>query len=200
MAKNGKSSGLGLIVLAVVVCVAAAGATYYFLGGFQKRRHKPVTIKPPVITLLSESKNVTLYLPKETPGGIYLAPTIKSIEVKGNVLDAALMALLATNKEQGMLASLIPQGTKLLDPIKIDKRVAQVNLSREFVDNFSGGSDQEALTLNSVVATVVNNSEGKARKVQIVIEGKNVESLGGHYDLTKPLSVDQVVLKPEVGG
>ena len=199
MTKNGKSSALGLIMLAVVVCVVVAGATYYVLGGFGKRPHKTAPVKPPVITLLSEIKRVTLYLPKQTRRGVYLAPTVKTIQGKGAVLDAALIALLATNKEKGMLANLIPQGTKLLEPIKIDKHIAQVNLSKEFVDNFSGGSDQEALTLNSVVATVVHNSEGKARKVQILVDGKNVESLGGHYDLAAPLTVDQVVLRPEVG-
>ena len=200
MAKSGKSSGLGLFVLAVVVFVAAAVAAYYLLGGFQKRRHGPVTIKPPTITLLSESKKVTLYLPKESREGFYLAPTDRTVEVKGSITDAALNALLATNKEEGLVANLIPQGTKLLGQIKIDRQTAQVNLSKEFVDNFSGGSDQEALTLNSVVATVVGNSGGKARKVQILVDGKKTESLGGHYDLTEPLSVDESVLKPEAGG
>jgi germination protein M len=83
--------------------------------------------------------------------------------------------------------------------VKVEKGVAVVNLSKEFVNNFSGGSDMEELTLNSIVATVVDSSGGKADRVKIQVEGKTVESLGGHLDLTGPLTPDPEIVKSEKG-
>ena len=87
--------------------------------------------------------------------------------------------MIATNKQEGETGALIPKGTRLLSPIKVSHGVATVNLSVEFVNNFEGGSVQEALTLNSIAHTLVKNSGGKVRAVRILIEGKPAEPLGG---------------------
>ena len=201
MAKKAKKgSGGGLWLLGLFACLAAAAGVYYYVGvlgkGFEPPR-KP-SCKPPVVAV-SEHRRFVVYLPKETREGFVLAPVSRTIPGRDNALDAAVNALLATSKEPGIIGNLIPKGTRLLTPVKLDKGVALVNLSKEFVDNFSGGSDLEILTINAIVATVVGNSEGKADRVSIKVEGQTIESLGGHMDAAEPLTPDPAVVKSEKG-
>ncbi len=112
-------------MLFLVVIAVAAAATYYGIGMVNHHRDKPevkINIeKPPVITLLSEEKKVILYLPEQTRGGVDLTQVTRTTKAKGSILDAAVNALLATNKEKGIVQDLIPVGTKLLSPITIKK-------------------------------------------------------------------------------
>lgn len=198
--KTKKGSGAGLWMLGLLACLAAAGGLYYYVavlgGGFDPPR-KPSG--KPARVMVTEERKIVLYLPKETADGFVLKPVTRKIGGQGSILDAAVNALLATSKEPGLVGNLMPRDAKLLAPIKIDKGTALVNLSKEFVDNFVGGSDLEVLTLNSLVATVVDSSGGKAKQVRIEVEGKTVESLGGHMDLTEPLTPDPAIVKSEKG-
>jgi germination protein M len=193
-----KSRNLGLIVLlAAAAFIAAAAATFYLAGGFRPRRPKSEVkiTRPPVVTL-SEQRRVTLYLPKKSKKGVYLAPQTISTEAKGSKLDAALSALLAAGQGKGECAGLIPEGTKLRSPVKVKAGVAVVDLTKQFQENFSGGTMQEALTLNAIAHTVVNNSEGKVKRIRILVEGEPVETLGGAFELGEPFSADSTLLKP----
>jgi germination protein M len=198
--KKTKGSGAGLWLLGVLACLAAGGGLYYYVavlgGGFDPPR-KP-SVKPATV-IVTEERKIVLYLPRETRDGFVLKPVTRKIGGQGSILDAAVNALLATSKKEGLVGNLIPKGTRLLGPVTVDKGVAQVNLSKDFVNNFSGGSDLEVLTLNSLVATVVDSSGGKAERVRIQVEGKSVESLGGHMDLTEALTPDPAIVKSEKG-
>ena len=197
--KKKKSKGIGwLFVLGVLLIVGAAAGGLYLTGKLRLNptppRQKPiVTVTPKAVVA---QRDVVIYLPKRDTKGFHLGRVTRATQEEGDTLDAALKCLLATNKESGMVGGLIPAGTKLLAPIRVDKRVATVNFSQDFTDNFSGGSDQEALTVNAVVHTVVSNSSGKVHAVRILVEGKAVETLGGHLDLTEPVQADSTLLRP----
>ena len=66
-------------------------------------------------------------------------------------------------------------------------KLATVDLSKEFKDNFSGGSTAEALAINSVTATL--GQFPGVKKVQFLVEGQKIDSLGGGQELTDPLPV-----------
>ncbi|NTW05211.1 MAG: GerMN domain-containing protein [Peptococcaceae bacterium] len=85
------------------------------------------------------------------------------------------------------LSKTIPEGTVLLS-LKVEGDVATVDFSKEFRDNHWGGSAGEIMTIYSVVNTLTE-LEGIDR-VKFILEGKELESLKGHLDLTKPLSPD----------
>jgi germination protein M len=199
--KKKKSGGSGKLFLlgVLVVCAAAAGA-YYFMNGFpfglRQPAQKPIVTVTPRPVPLAPEQNVFIYLPKKSNKGLYLARVAATTRDKSNTLDAALKLLLDTNKHEGISAGLIPTGTKLLSPVSIHKGVATVNLSREFKDNFPGGSEQEALTVNSIAHTLVSNSEGKVSSVRILVNGETVETLGGHLELTDPIKADSTLLRP----
>ena len=200
--KKSKSFSFGwIVILALVAFGAAAAVTYHMSTGMHKeikiREVKPVPHKnKTTITEIAERK-VVIYLPEAEKNRFYLIPVTRTTEFKGDILSVAVKVLLATNGEKGEAGKLIPQGTKLLVPITGAKGIATLDLSKEFVDNFSGGSTQESLVLNSIAHTLVDNSGGKVQKVQILVEGNTVESLGGHFELTDPIEADSTLLKPK---
>lgn len=200
MAKRKKKpAGSGkLLILGVIAVAAVAVGAYVYIGKFpigNKPAQKPIVTVTPQPSIF-EQRQVHLYLPKQDKQGFHLAPQTRTTRAKGDILDAALNALLVTNKESGAVGGLIPAGTKPLSPIKVHRGVATIDLSQEFTNNFSGGAEQEALTVNSIVLTLVSNSSGKVRSVRILVEGKEVETLGGHLDLTAPVTADSTLLRP----
>lgn len=198
--KKKKATGIGkLFIIGVLILGAAAAGAFYYINKLPTNLVIPkqtptVTVKPlpPVI----EQHKVRIYLPKRDKKGFHLGWETRTTQDKGDILDAALNCLLATNKESGIIAGLVPKDTRLLSPVRVKHSVATINLSHEFTDNFSGGSDQEAATVNSIVHTLVYNSGGKVRSVRILVEGKTVETLGGHLDLTEPVKADNELLRP----
>jgi len=199
--KKKKSTGSGkLMMLGVLLVGAAAAGAYFYVSkhpfGLTQPAQKPIVTVTQRPVPLAPERTVYVYLPKRSKKGAYLARVAATTRQNGDLLDAALKTLLDTNKQGGLCAGLIPEGSKLLAPVSVEHGVATINLSREFTDNFSGGSDQEALTVNSIVHTLVSNSSGKVSSVRILVEGKPVETLGGHLELTDPIEADSTLLRP----
>ncbi|MCX6343660.1 MAG: GerMN domain-containing protein [Armatimonadetes bacterium] len=198
--KSKKSMGIGsLFLIALLVFAAFGTGAYLYNTKFRGVSGTPELTRPqnqaPLVDV-NEEKKVTIFVPEVTSKEFYLKPMTRTGEAKGDILDVAVETLLATNLEEGEIGALIPKGTRLLSPVKVSKGIATVNLSKEFIDNFSGGTNQEALTVNSIAHTVVKNSGGKVKGVQILVEGKTVETLGGDSDLTTPINVGSTMLKP----
>lgn len=188
--------------MALIVFGGAAAIAYLVTGGGQgDRTRRPKSVAPPVARHRTDTprvltREVTIFVPAVAKDRFYLVPVSRATRSSGELLDAALQALLATPGESGEAGKLIPQGTKARGPVKVVNGVAMVDLSREFVENFSGGSTQESLILNSIAHTLVSNSGGTVSKVQILVEGKTVEELDGHFDLSEPFAPASDLLKP----
>ena len=84
------------------------------------------------------------------------------------------------------LVSAIPEGTTLKELFLTSRGEAYVDLSAEVVKNHSGGSLDEMLTVYTVVAVLTENLPSITR-VQILIDGREVDTLAGHVDLRRPL-------------
>ncbi len=183
-----------------LLAFAAAGAVAFYVARVasapQLEQPKPASYPPAVITPVQTPRTIVIYLPVKSKNGVYLAPVTKKVTSGPAVLDAAMTALLSASKS-GEAANLIPSGARLRSPVMVKNGVAIVDFSREFVNNFSGGSDEEALTLNSIAHTLVNNSGGSVQRVQILVVGEKAESLGGHFDLGEPIVPDSALLRPD---
>jgi hypothetical protein len=86
----------------------------------------------------------------------------------------------------GGMTSAIPAGTTMRALFLTARGEAYVDLSREVVSGHTGGSLDEALTVFTIVnALTVNLPTVSA--VQILVDGKAVDTLAGHIDLRHPL-------------
>ena len=80
----------------------------------------------------------------------------------------------------------IPQGTKLRNLYLTADGTAYVDLSGEVSRGHPGGSLAEILTVYSVVNALMENLPAVSG-VQILIDGREVDTLAGHVDLRRPL-------------
>ena len=87
------------------------------------------------------------------------------------------------------LVSAIPPGTKLRAIFVTERGEAFVDLSRDLLAGHSGGSTNELLTVYSIVDALGANLPA-IHSVQILVEGKQVETLAGHVDLRRPLETN----------
>ena len=83
--------------------------------------------------------------------------------------------------------SAIPADTKLRDVFVTERGDAFVDLSGEVSAQHSGGALDELLTIYTIVDALTVNLPAITR-VQILIDGKEVETLAGHVDLRHPLA------------
>jgi len=93
--------------------------------------------------------------------------------------------------------SVIPQGTTLRAFYVSDRGDAFVDLSTEASTNHQGGSFAEILTVYAVVNTVTTNLP-TIQRVQILIGGKEADTLAGHVDLRRPLTPDLSIVRGAV--
>jgi len=85
------------------------------------------------------------------------------------------------------LVSAVPPGTKLRTIFVTEKGEAFVDFSSELVTRHSGGSTDEALTVYTIVDALTANLPA-VTAVQLLVDGKQVETLAGHVDLRRPLA------------
>ena len=92
------------------------------------------------------------------------------------------------------LVSAIPPDVKLRDVYLTERGDAFVDLSGEIVAKHPGGSLDEIFTVYSIVNALTVNLPAITR-VQILVDGKEVDTLAGHVDLRHPLakSLDWVI-------
>lgn len=83
------------------------------------------------------------------------------------------------------LVSAIPAGTTLR-AVFVANGDAYVDVSQDVVTGHTGGSLNEELTVHTIVAAVLSNLPA-VRGVQILVDGKEVDTLAGHVDLRQPL-------------
>jgi spore germination protein GerM len=88
------------------------------------------------------------------------------------------------------LVSAIPAGTTLRALFVTAQGDAYVDLSREAATAHPGGSTHERLTIYTIVDALTVNLPA-IRAVQILVDGREVESLAGHVSLRGPLHRDR---------
>jgi len=93
-------------------------------------------------------------------------------------------------------ASVIPEGTALRAFYTTERGDAFVDLSPEVSARHPGGSSTELLTVFAIVNAVTANLP-TIQRVQILIEGREVDTLAGHVDLRRPLERDFSVVREE---
>jgi spore germination protein GerM len=125
---------------------------------------------------------IKVYYPDEQ--GLKLCAVQKTVKLSSeDKYTAALKALLDGTKEKG-LTTIVPKQAKIKS-VKVQGDTAFVDFDQNLTKKFIGGSTGEEMLVGSIVNTLTEFSEIK--KVQLLVEGKKIESISGHLDLTKPV-------------
>lgn len=130
-----------------------------------------------------KSMNVKVYYPDDS--GMKLVAVEREVLVNDatNKYTAAVESLLEEPDEEN-LTKIFPNNAAIRS-VTVENGLAIVDLDGGFLKNFVGGSTGEELLVGSVVDTLTNFPEVK--RVKFLVDGKEIETLSGHMDLSTPL-------------
>lgn len=104
---------------------------------------------------------------------------IKENELVGEIIVRELIKGPAVNSK---LSPILPKNTRLLS-FSITDGIAYVNLSKEAVINMSSAAEEACL--KSLISSLTQVSS--IEKIKILVESKSVNTLGGNFNISKPL-------------
>lgn len=176
------------LLLAVLLVVLAGLVILFFASGggesIRTMRETPSARSQGEAKARAQAKEVALFFiserdsllhpeEREIPGGSSTAEEIEQVVrelIKGS---------------RGDLVAPLPAETQVRR-VFLAKDVAYVDLSREVVERFAYGSSSELAAIYAVVNTITANFKA-VKRVAILVEGSEKETLGGHIDLSRPL-------------
>ena len=156
-----------LTVIAILI-IGIVGVTIYLITNANASQNE---IEPQAEIGDSDMRQtiVTLYYQnKETKE---LMPEGRMVDSKTLLTDpySTLMELLMEGPKNEQLQKTIPEGTRVLKA-ELKGDTVYLDLSKEFIDNHSGGQEAENITVYAIVNTLTQLNE--VNKVKILINGK----------------------------
>jgi spore germination protein GerM len=185
-----------LLLIGAVLLVAIAGVTIVMsIERFVPPRRaevRPVTPQPPAATA-----HITATLFYGSQDGQALVPLRREVPLAEGVLAQGTQILRAQlGAAPAPLISVIPKGTALRAFYVTTRGEAVVDLSREITANHPGGSLMESLTVYAIVNAVTSNLPG-VQRVQLLVDGGEVETIAGHLDVRGPLGPDTSLVREQ---
>ena len=135
----------------------------------------------------------TLYFPS-AQSSLLVGETHEIVRTSspGDRVKQILSDLIAGPQGKTAVASLPPE-TKLRQVYVLDDGTAYADFSEDLRSKIGGGSEDEILTVYSIVNSVTLNVREISR-VAILVEGRPCETLNGHLDLRRPLRPDRKLI------
>jgi hypothetical protein len=175
------------IVIVVVALAAAAGigAMLYFAPRDGQEPSGSASTPPSAPATAQRKITATLYYISED--GLSLVGVKREVPFGEPVTEQARAIVEAQlGDAPAPLASAIPAGTALRGLFIGDRGEAYVDLSGDVRAKHTGGSLDELFTVYAIVNALTVNLPAITR-VQILIDGQEVDTLAGHVDLRHPL-------------
>lgn len=150
--------------------------------------------EPEIEPATAGSIRVTLFYLSSS--GRMFSPEEREIPFANSLQEQAKQVLrqLLAGSQRGR-GSAIPSGVQLRGLFITQQGLAYVDLSQELITNHPGGTCAEELTVYSLANTLVSNFPA-VKKIQILVEGREIQSLAGHLDLTRPYGRGPSRLEP----
>jgi hypothetical protein len=122
------------------------------------------------------------------PDGVGLTTVEREIAFGETTADQAREIVVAQLAPAAApLVSAVPGGTELRALFITDHGEAFVDLSRELVAGHPGGTVNELLTVYTLVNVLTANLPAIST-VQLLVDGKQLDTLAGHVNLRRPLA------------
>ena len=176
---------LGVGALAVVV---AAMGWALFVGLPRAYRPRPQVLPPPAPAAAAPGRRIKARLFYVSEDGTRLTGVERDVAYgDGPAAQAQEIIKAQLAPPAAPLISAVPAGTTLRALYVTSNGAAYVDLSREVVNAHPGGSLDELLTIYSIVNALTMNLPA-VTSVQVLMDGKETDTLAGHVDLRRPLT------------
>jgi hypothetical protein len=150
----------------------------------------PVAAPPPATTA-----HITATLFYAAPDGQALVPVRREIPLAEGVVAQGRQILLAQlAPPPADQQSVIPSGTELRSFYVTERGDAFVDLGDRISSGHPGGSLTELLTVYAIVNAVTANLPA-IQRVQLLVDGKEVDTIAGHVDVRRPLTRDASLVR-----
>jgi spore germination protein GerM len=171
---------------ATLAGVLVAGLIVLFFAG-PRWLSTPAATDQPAAAVPSEARKIHVRLFYVDPDGEHLAAVEREVPYgEGTAEQAKRIVEAALAAPPAPYVSAIPAGTTLKELFLTSKGEAYVDLSPEVQKNHPGGTTNETLTVYALVDTLTSNLPAISG-VQLLIDGKEIDTLAGHLDLRRPL-------------
>ena len=180
-----------IAIIAVIVLAIALGWVL-FVGlprwyGPKAPAASATPSTPDTAAATAAARKITATLYYVSDDGMALTAVQREVPYGATVADQARAIVQAQIDAAAPLVSAVPPETKLRDVFVTERGDAFVDLSSDVVARHPGGSMDEIFTVYTIVNALTVNLPAVSR-VQILVDGKEVDTLAGHVDLRNPLA------------
>lgn len=175
---NKKYIALALGILFVAI-VSGWFVTRYYLSPAVKSEKPLVELRDGAAknteTMVESSSNIVSVKIFHPSGGAMVVTErkVQNKQLPVEMAETVMTEFLNVYQEAG-------KNAKVLGVYKDRRNILYVDMSDTFKRSFSGDVRQEFLLVKSLYDTVVSNVSG-IEDVRLLIEGKEIESIGGHF-------------------
>ena len=163
--------------------------------GEQGAPETPALARTPTDTTEGNQREVTLFF--RSPSSDSLARETRKIFLTETVTDQARQVVRELiDGPHTDLVPTCPAKTEVREVYLDAKGTAYVDFSRALVDDHPGGSAAEIDTIFSLVDTLTYNFP-EIRRVKILVEGEERETLKGHLDLNRAYVADMSLVESD---
>lgn len=180
------------------IVIALIGVTWALTQLFTE------TSPAPVVTATApapaETAHITATLYYGSSDGRALVPVRRDVPLASTVVEQGRQILNVQLQDAPQpYVQVVPKGTALRAFYVTDRGEAFVDLSGDLVSAHPGGSLTELLTVYALVNAVTANLPA-IQRVQLLVEGKEVDTIAGHVDVRRPLEQDATLVRDGRGG
>ncbi len=177
----------GITLVAVAICL---GVTLYII---ERSKQTVIPVAPPPLPAAAnpsevppEPQDVNLFLFDST--AMMLVPVKIERRLRRELtqrLNQVVTALIQETPPN--FRNTIPRGTELNEVYIDSQQTAYLDFSSHLTDGHIGGTTAEFLTVTAILRTVFDTFPDEIKQVQILIDGKEIETIAGHLNLSQPL-------------
>lgn len=184
------------VVLGIVVAIAAAWVLLVALPRWYGPR--PAAPTGPAAPAQQEpARKITATLFYISENGLRLVSVKREVPFGTNTGEQARRIVEeALKPAPAPYVNAVPTGTRLRAVFVTGRGDAYVDLSREVAEKHTGGSLDELFTVYAVVNALTVNLPA-ITAVQILVDGKEVDTLAGHVDMRRPLGQNMRWSQPD---
>lgn len=187
-------------IVATAVGAVVLGLGFALFSALGRQLASPTPDADPPVRVAEPSSvigpriSATLYFVAED--GVSLVGVAHDVPLGGTPVAQAralVEAQLATDPPAPLLRA-VPTDVTVRGVFLPGRDDAYVDLDGAFVKGLPGGSHNELLAAYAIVSVLTTNLSPVAR-VQILIDGREVETLAGHVDLREPLRKNEGLIR-----
>ena len=192
MYKNLKSVQIRQIAISTATLAIGIAIFVTFIS-CDSQQNDPTQVPPPSPIVISEPtqtqlQKCTLFF--FDTNSLRLAGEERELNLSQDLTERLKQTITELLKDSiSGLYQTIPQGTRLYEVYVDEQSTVYLDFSHHLKDEHIGGTTSEALIVAAILRTVKVNFPDEIRKVQILIEGLETDTIGGHIDISRPLSL-----------